>query len=276
MISICFHGERHVTERRGRAGKANAAEQIHCKNKQKQLNAICGGRSLFCGAPTLLSHWVGNTVVCMALLYTCLCACMHSWQHVGTLLTVCRWCPGISSQTCTDTSRPIGAQLDLGQWNQRASMPSSSRNCSTLATWGWPSFCPRMNPEQNVNHGISRLPDVCHMCSGWTCSHRCREDYLYLYCRYRLMLPAVTRTPAEHRTREGLCWFCHFHLLSLSFAAKQVKLITSLELPMWTDWCPWSLPDLVWRLSISLFLLSRCNKYSHIEAVLHRGSFITG
>lgn len=147
----------------GRAGKANAAEQIHCKNKQKQLNAICGGRSLFCGAPTLLSHWVGNTVVCMALLYTCLCACMHSWQHVGTLLTVCRWCPGISSQTCTDTSRPIGAQLDLGQWNQRAPMPSSSRNCSTLATWGWPSFCPRMNPEQNVNHGISRLPDVWHV-----------------------------------------------------------------------------------------------------------------
>lgn len=81
MISFCFHGERHVTERRGRAGKANAAEQIHCKNKQKTRNAICGGHSLFCGAPTLLSHWEGNTVVCMATIH--LPVCLYA------LLTTC-------------------------------------------------------------------------------------------------------------------------------------------------------------------------------------------
>ncbi|KAI3360601.1 hypothetical protein L3Q82_002469 [Scortum barcoo] len=50
------------------------------------------------------------------------------------------------------------------------------------------------------------------------------EELDYLGCRYRFTLPVVTKTVKKHKTREELV----MHLLSLSFAPKQVKLIHNL------------------------------------------------
>lgn len=48
-------------ETRDRETEEEQAKQMQpnrytVKTNKKQLNAICGGHSLFCGAPTLLSH----------------------------------------------------------------------------------------------------------------------------------------------------------------------------------------------------------------------------
>lgn len=65
----------------GEQAKQMQQNRYTVKTNKKQLNAICGGRSLFCGAPTLLSHREGNTVVCMATIH--LPVCLYA------LLTTC-------------------------------------------------------------------------------------------------------------------------------------------------------------------------------------------
>ena len=75
-------------------------------------------------------------------------------------------------------------------------------------------------PDHSVNHAVSRLLHVCHMCSEWSCSHLWMEDLPIMVfshkCQLSCMVLAVSKGPTRgpHGTiMKSAPDSCKYHLI---------------------------------------------------------------